>query len=199
ALQEPLVRRSDLPQELARRMYLWVSAALRHHLTTAHGIDAEMLDATIDSAARDQFGDRAPDHGASSAEHVVRELHATKSLNETVLLEFLKKGEVPLFEAGLACLLELRPQLMHRILFEPGPEALAIACRAANFHERTFKTMIRLVRHTTRREGDDIEEMVRAAVAIYRQLRPNYAIAVARRWRRDPQYQYALNKIEAAG
>lgn len=194
--QEPLVRRHDLPRDLARSMYLWVSAALRHHLATAHGVDGEVIDETVAAVARDQFGDRSEE--LTIAERIVRDLHMARSLTEPVLLQFLKKGEVPLFEAGLACLLDLRPKLVRRILFEPGPEALAIACKAAGFQEATFKTIVRLARHATKRPDEDVEEAVRAAGAVYRQIKPSYAGTVARRWRQDPQYQYALNKLEAA-
>lgn len=198
AFQEPLVRRHDLPRDLARNMYMWVSAALRHHLAKTHEIDGDVIDETIESVVRDQFGERPEDREHSIAERIARDLKLAGNLNEAVLLQFLRKGEIPLFEAGLAALLELRPRLVRRILFEPGPEALAIACRAAGFQEVTFKTIVRLTRLATRREKDDVEESLRGAVAIYRQIKPSYATAVARRWRRDPQYQYALNKVEAA-
>jgi len=194
--QEPLVRRHDLPRDLTRNMYLWVSAALRHHLSSVHRVDGEVIDETVAKGAKDQFGKRHDD--LTIAERIVRDLRASRALNESVLLQFLKKGEVPLFEAGLACLLDLRPILVRRILFEPGPEALAIACKAAGFQEVTFKTIVRLARTATLRPGEDIEEAVRAAQAIFRQIKPSYATTVARRWRQDPQYQYALNKLESA-
>ncbi len=197
-LQEPLVRRHDLPRELARNLYLWVSAALRHHLASQHGIDGEVLDETIESTAREQFGDRADDRDLTIAERITQDLHVAGKLNEIVLLQFLKQGEIPLFEAGLACLLDLRPKLVRRILFEPGPEALALACKAAGFKESTFKAVLRLARKATRRRDADVEVEVVKAAAIFRGLKSSYAKTVTRRWRRDPQYQYALNKLEAA-
>jgi hypothetical protein len=86
---------------------------------------------------------------------------------------------------------------VRRILFEPTPEALAVACKAAGFQESTFKTVFRLARNATRKKNEDIEDEVVKAAAVFRSLRSSYAVAVTRRWRRDPQYQYALNKLEA--
>ena len=48
AYQNPLVARPDLPGELAKRMYWWVSAALRRHLVAAFDIDPSELDRRIE-------------------------------------------------------------------------------------------------------------------------------------------------------
>jgi hypothetical protein len=48
--QIPLAQRSDLPSDLAHRMYWWVTAALRKHIVENFSIDAAELDAALDEA-----------------------------------------------------------------------------------------------------------------------------------------------------
>lgn len=196
--QEPLVRRADLPQHLARKMVWWVSAALRHDLARNHGFDGELLDETIDRAAKEELGEDPADESASPAERVVQQLKMSGRLDEQTMLQFLKHGEVQLFEAAFAALAGIRIKLVRRILFERGPEAIALACKACAFQEGTFRSIYRLSRDAIRRKGDKVEDEVELAVRLYRQIKPGHAQAVVRRWRRNPQYQYALNKLEAS-
>jgi uncharacterized protein (DUF2336 family) len=199
AFQEPLVRRADLPPGLARSMYLWVSAALRQHLVKSGAVDPDLIDDTIEAQALDLFGPRPRDRDPGAAERVVQGMKMSGVLNERTLLQFLRQGEAPLFEAALGALVGIEGKLVRRLLFERGAEALAVACKSAGFQESTYKAIYLLSRRASNRgEGAGPEE-VRAALALYRQIKPSYAKAVVRRWRRDPQYQYALNKIEIAG
>jgi len=196
--QEPLVRRADLPQHLARKMVWWVSAALRHDLARNHGFDGELLDETIERTARAELGEDPADEEASPAERVVQQLKMGGRLDEQTMLQFLKHGEVQLFEAAFAAIAGIRIRLVRRILFERGSEAIALACKACAFQESTFRAIYRLSRDAIRRKGDNVEDEVDLALRLYRQIKPNHAQAVVRRWRRNPQYQYALNKLEAS-
>ncbi len=51
--QNPLLRRPDLEPELAKRMYWWVSAALRQHIVEHFDVDPSELDVTIESTVKD--------------------------------------------------------------------------------------------------------------------------------------------------
>ena len=55
AYQNPLVRRPDLPPELAERMSWWVSAALRQKITGRFSLDLGELDDAIETAVSEQF------------------------------------------------------------------------------------------------------------------------------------------------
>ena len=51
--QEPLVKRRDLPADLARRMCLWVSAAIRQSLLERFNLDVDKLDDNLEPIARE--------------------------------------------------------------------------------------------------------------------------------------------------
>jgi len=48
SLQRPLVHRSDLPPELAEKMYWWVSAALRAHIVENFDVDPTDIDTAME-------------------------------------------------------------------------------------------------------------------------------------------------------
>ena len=194
--QEPLVRRADLPHELARSMFLWVSAALRQHLAKNHAIDLEILDDSIEQATQEEFGERPVGYDYAAAERVVVTMKQRGLLTERSLLQFLRQNETPLFEAAFAALVGIKLNLVRRILFEHGAECLAVACRASNFQDATFKAIYLLSREAIRKADGAAPEDAKGAMAMFRQIKPAYARSVVQRWRRDPQYQYALNKLE---
>ena len=49
SFQDPLVHRSDLPNDLAQKMYWWVSATLRKHILESFDVDPTVVDDAIDS------------------------------------------------------------------------------------------------------------------------------------------------------
>lgn len=55
-----------------------------------------------------------------------------------MLTTALREGEVPLFIALFAKVSKLREYLIQRLVFEPGGEGLAIACRAIGMSEKEF-------------------------------------------------------------
>ncbi|MFT6583400.1 MAG: hypothetical protein ACJAU6_003854, partial [Alphaproteobacteria bacterium] len=57
AYREPLVNRRDLDPVLARRMYWWVSAALRSHILENFKVDSATLDDAMEAAVHDIVGD----------------------------------------------------------------------------------------------------------------------------------------------
>jgi len=56
AYRNPLVHRHDLNPALAKRLYWWVSAALRNHILETYKIDPTELEETIESAVVDLMG-----------------------------------------------------------------------------------------------------------------------------------------------
>ncbi|HIF05121.1 MAG TPA: DUF2336 domain-containing protein, partial [Candidatus Poseidoniales archaeon] len=48
--QNPLINRKDLPPEMARKMYWWVSVAVRQHIVDNFNIDPATIDDSIENA-----------------------------------------------------------------------------------------------------------------------------------------------------
>ena len=201
SFQEPILRRDDLSERLARKMVLWILAALRQHILDRFDVDLTALDDAIE-AASDDMSERLDDErdqrrGDRSAEMAAALADANR-LTPGRLIQAMRQGEVPLFIAMLANLTGLRLPLVRRLLFEPGGEGLVVACRALAFDKAVVASIFLLCRRA--RPGDwaaDPRELSRV-LALFDRVQQAAANAVLARWRRDPDFLYAIKTTEEA-
>lgn len=196
--QNPLLRRRELKPDLARRMYWWVSAALRTHILERFDIDADELDEAMErttrellngtAAAADQAGPQAP-------RRLAEEMSAHSRLDPGEILKVLRQGEISFFEAMLTKLSGLRITFVRRILYEPGGEALSVLCRWANFSPDQFAELFRLTRRATPAHKRDAEDDARRLLDVYQTIEPELAGTIIKRWRRDPDYLRAIQVL----
>ncbi len=201
SFQEPILRREDLSERLAKKMVLWILAALRQHILDRFDVDLTALDDGIEAAADDMSerlsSERERRHGDSSAKLATALANAGK-LTPGRLIQAMRQGEVPLFIAMLAHLTGLRLPLVRRLLFEPGGEGLVVAGRALGFDKAVAASIFLLCRRA--RPGDwaaDPRELSRV-LALFDRVQPAAAHAVLARWRRDPDFLYAIKTVEEA-
>jgi len=201
--QNPLLHREDLPADLARKMYWWVSAALRQHIVQTYNLDPTEIDDMVEGAVKDVMEKdeaKAKARGIEGNEAMAfaQKMSQRGELTEEFLIETLRGGEVRLFEACFAQAVKLPPTLTRRLLYEPGGEGLAVACRAAGFERATYGMIFQLTRDAAgKSDGFDPRELARVT-EFFDRVERGQANAVANRWRRDADYQDALRQIEEA-
>jgi uncharacterized protein (DUF2336 family) len=194
--QIPLVRRPDLSKELARRMCMWVSAAMRKHIVEHYVIDPHDLDDEIDQAAREMAQEaEAEADGPSPAYSLVEKLHAAGELTPSFVLKSLSQGQVTLFELSFAALTGLRPVLLRRIVYEPGGEGLAVLCRAIGVDAQVFLSMYRLTRKARAIVGNPTAGELKELADFYVGVTPDAAKLLLRKWLRDKDYLDALRAL----
>lgn len=197
-LQNPILQRHDLDPGLAKKLYWWVSAALRRHILDRFQVDPSELDDQLEATVLDLV-DEAKANGtpASKAEALAHQLKASGALDAKLLVQVLRQGEVPLFEAMFAELADLRLTLVRRLIYESGGEGLAIACRALGVEKPVFASIFLLSRRA--RPGDqtvDPMELSRA-LAFFDGLEKDAAERMLKRWRRDPQFLEAVWRVDS--
>ncbi|MEC9347986.1 MAG: DUF2336 domain-containing protein [Pseudomonadota bacterium] len=194
--QRPLLRRPDLPQRLAKRMYAWVSAALRQYIIENYKLDQTELDDTMLTAMRDAVSESTgEEESRDPSQRLVDKLANAGQLNPAFALKALRQGEVGLFEFSLARLAGMRPELMRRLIYEPGGEALAIACRALDIDRQVFLTIYDLTRAARGMLGKSHGQDRARLKDLYDDMAVDDAAAVVRRWRQDPDYLAAVNQL----
>lgn len=201
SFQEPLVRRQDLPVELARKLYFWVSAALRQQILEKFDIDVPLLDEAVESAARDSAEDFAAAAEATPVDKhasLARRLAEGRQITPRLLVQTLRQGEIPLFEMLLAELSGLRINLVRRLLFEPGGEGLAVCCRGLDIDKPTFATIFLLSRRARPSERSMDPRELSRILSFFENVRAEAARTVLARWRRDPDLLYAIKTVEEA-
>lgn len=197
--QEPLVRRADLPADLARRMIYWVGAAIRQALIERFDIDPESLDDRLEPLLKEEAATAGQTPDEDAADVLSRALGEARQLTPRLLLQTLRRGEVPLFEAMFAEMSGLRLRLVGRLLYEPGGQGLAVVARGIGLNREEFATIFLLTRRAHagqgQRAGFAPAELGRA-LEFFDRLSNAAAETVLNRWRRDPEYLFAIRSIE---
>jgi uncharacterized protein (DUF2336 family) len=151
AIQEPLVRRADLPPSSAEKLTLVVSDALKKFITQRFPIEGNKLrQSFVDATSR--LAKPAPlQHGISEGGNkLIEKLAASGQLKPSFLLRVLNQGQIDLFDAGLAKLLGLPLVGLRNRLYQGGPKAVALACRAVGIDRSVFQTVYSLSRNAHR-------------------------------------------------
>ena len=207
--QEPLLRREHLDPSLARRMYWWVSAALRSYIVRNFDIDLAQLDDEIeetiarlagcDGQVGTADGETRPDaqpgvrsHGGKLAAQLARAGLITPEL----LVRTLRQGQILLFEHLFAAATGLDPARIGRILFDPSARMLTIACRAIGMDREHFAAIYLLRRQSGDRRVRDPRELSHI-MRLFDSIGAADARQVVRQWRRNPAYVAAIEQIEA--
>lgn len=198
--QNPLLKRPDLEPELARKMYWWVSAALRQHIVKNFKIDPANLDETLESSVKNVMDrlDTGGETEGSKPATLVERLAEEGSVTPRMLVQVLRQGEVPLFEAMFARMSGLRPRLLRRMLFEPGGEALAILCKAVSIEKADFASIFMLSRKARNSErGTDPQEL-KLILELFERIQPDAAERMLKKWQRDSNFLNAVREVETA-
>lgn len=193
----PLLHRQDLDPKLARRMYWWVSAALRKHIVDNFHIDPAELDVKIEHTIKQILNEpRDNPISVEQAAQLAQKLVASGSVAPQLLVQALRRGEVELFVALFAEYSGLRPVLIRRFILEAGGEGLAIACKALEVEKSDFVSLFVLSRQA--RRGEQVVDPTELAgtVSLYDRINGDTARKVLSRWKLDPDYLYAMKQVE---
>ena len=198
AFQNPLIRRKDLPRDLAERMYWWVSAALRTEILEQHSLDANQLDDVMESAIEAAVrSDSELVSGGVAASQLAAKMVDQLGVSAELMIQVLRTGEISLFEHIVERATELRQPLVQRLIYESGGEGLAVLCRALGFAATDYHTLHNLCckARPQRKEAYPVKRT--KPEVFYEQIKPSAAEHVLDRWRRNPDYLDLLRQIEA--
>ncbi|MBE0533322.1 MAG: DUF2336 domain-containing protein [Rhodospirillales bacterium] len=195
--REPVLGRRELGPELAKRMFLWVSAALRQVILEKFDIDADTVDSLLERAVLEELQSaeediRKPEKRAELADALLSSQEVTPKL----LVSILEEGEVALFVSVFKKLTGLKEKLVMRMLFEPGGEGLAITCRAVGLEKVIFTSIFSLSRKARPNLRATAQRDLRRALGLYDQMTEEAAHKVLRLWQRNTGYLTAIRELE---
>lgn len=195
--QEPLLRRKELDPSLAKRMYLWVSVALRQYVIENFDVDETAIDDLFEAAALEEV-DAASSQGLTPtrSEALAAELAEAGAIKPKLLIQLFQRGEVDLFVAMIKQLTGLRKTLIMRVLLEPGGEGLAIVCKAMGFQRDEFDSVFSISRKARPGDTKTLKYDRRNVLGIYDRMTEQAAQSVVRRWRRSVDYLAAIRDLE---
>jgi len=147
-LQEPLVKRPDMPPQLATSMCEWVSDALKTFIKTNYQVTPKAVDAALASATQ-AVKSAAPgpkDPPADSAHKLIDKLAASGQLKTGFLMRVLSQGQVDLFDLAFSRLLGVELASFRAGFYNGGARMVALSCRAVGIDRAVFTTVFNLSR-----------------------------------------------------
>jgi uncharacterized protein (DUF2336 family) len=145
SLQEPLVRRKDLPAQLAANMYTWVSGALKQALAARYPEVAPSVALALDDTTALLKAGKLV-NSADTAKKLVDKLNAAGQIKASFVVRALQQGNIELFEQAFATLLKLNVDRTRNLLYGNNFALIALACHAAGIDRAVFPTVLRLSR-----------------------------------------------------
>ena len=193
AYQKPLVRRPELPESVAQKMYAWVSASVRKYIVENFDVNIHDLDDALSDVVDEEISQPLADD-SDAVVKLVDNLFDSGQLSIAIAFKALQQGQISLFEYAFAKLSGLRPVLAQRIIYEPGGEAFAIACRALGLERSAFLQIYRMTRKArVAKVAISKREMVKLSQLFEGMTREN-AFLVLRRWQRNPVFLDSLRQ-----
>ena len=195
--QGPLLRRQDLPPELAKRMYWWVSAALRQHILEHFAIDPATLDDAVEGTVRSLVpnsqlqASESPESLRVLADHLAQ----TRSITPEYLVQVLRDGRIPFFEALFSRLSGLNSKLVRRFLHEPGGESLALTCKAVGIEKPSFASIFLLSRQARPGEKEVESGELSKVLDLFDKIELSEAEQALMMWQREPDYVDAVETL----
>jgi uncharacterized protein (DUF2336 family) len=148
ALREPLARRPDLPASTALKMSEWLSSDLKSWIARTLGVEPGRINSSLGRPRKSERKNVEPPDTRPSADRLIDKLAESGQLRAGFLLRVLQQGQIEIFDAGLARLLELPPEKSSHQFYQCGPTAVALACRAVGIDRCVFPTVYTLSRHS---------------------------------------------------
>lgn len=185
-IQPALIKRSDLPKELASKMYDWVSEALKKTILSTHKLTIQDIEKILLSSVKElQKEDEYRNTQDQSEERLVEKLDAAGRLRPSFLMKSLNQGQSSLFEISFARLLNIPRDIMCSVLYDRGPDSLAIACRAVNIDQSIFLTIYRLTREARDMDSDISKEETSRAFEFFKDMDQRRAQITIHKWVED--------------
>ncbi|HVM82522.1 MAG TPA: DUF2336 domain-containing protein [Candidatus Binatia bacterium] len=194
--QEPLLRRSDLPADLAKRMYFWVSAALRQFIVDNFPVDPIELDLTLGAIAQEAARSVTSTSSDEPATNLARQLAERQDLTPDIIVETLRRGETPLFEAMLAERIGLKPIIARKLIYDSHGEGLVVACRAAGIDRSNFVTLFMLMQRARSDPMTRDPYLMSKSLELFDRLQSETAKKLVDRWTINPDYLKSVLRLQ---
>ncbi|NQV83727.1 MAG: DUF2336 domain-containing protein [Rhodospirillales bacterium] len=154
ALQEQLVLREGLPQEVLEKLYKHVSGALKEHIMSLGvGVGGSEIDEML-AEAGDWLGAKAKG-GSSPAEKFIDRKAALKQLDPDLLVKLMHDGKMSEFTAGLARLAKIEVSTVRLALADKSGEKLAVICKSLEMDTNMFSEVVDIMGADGQRSAKD--------------------------------------------
>jgi hypothetical protein len=172
ALQEALVKRSNLPPDLMKKMFSHVSEALREHiLASGADIDESQIDGLMAETEDWLKSEEGGGEGLTDAEKFILRKEQLHQLDTKLLMKLANDGKLSELIAGVSRLLKIDLPTAQEAVFDASGEKLAMVCKALDFDNATFSQIVGLLDSDNKLD----KESRKMLVGVYGRITPSAA------------------------
>jgi uncharacterized protein (DUF2336 family) len=198
SFQQPILRREDIDPAIAKKMFMWVSAAMRSHILSKFKFDPATIDDLLEKAGV-VGAQRATLKGeASSSDALANNLHDEGLITTDLMIKALKERHVHLFVSMMTKTTGLRRALITRFLLEASGEGLAITCRSLGMDKDQFLEIFKLTSKARSVKTGTGQTPHASVLDLYDRMKRETAEEVVRHWLRNTEYLSAIRLVEQA-
>lgn len=199
SFREPLVTRPELSRPLAKKMCLWVSAALREYILKKFSIRALEIDELLEEAVDTIVAEiETEDSTTSKSQELATKLHNSGRLTINLLISLLREGQVALAISCLGKLTGVSESFAKRALFDPWGDTLAIMLKAVAANKDHLTLIYRLTRNARAPEPHRGPDELQQLLALFESTTQATAGKMVQQWRRHPDYFAAIRQIQSS-
>ena len=196
--QQPILRREDLDPDLAKKMFMWVSAALRSFILKKYDFDHATIDDLLEKAGVLGAARVAFDTKTNSSDSLAADLQDEGLISPELLIQSLRDRHVHLFVSMMAKATGLRRALITRFLLEASGEGLAITCKSLAMTKEQFLEIFRLTGKARSARAGSSQTPGQTVLELYDRMKRETAEEVVRHWLRNTEYLSAIRLVEQA-
>ncbi len=159
-LSVSLVKRADVPTDLAQDMFWRVSSAMRERILNAtEGVEEAQVDALLEEAEK-WFAEQKGSAALTPAEKFIVRKDKMGQLDAALLLSLIREDKVPEFIAGLARYANISMDVVRQAFFDPESEKLTIICKSVDIDFDVFGEIVYCVNLNADTEDKDLEALL---------------------------------------
>lgn len=142
----PLLRRTEVPQDLAIALYKYVGEEIKSFITHNYDVDEKKVSEVVDQTVG-EFGKSSSAEDCEPEHHMLEAAKAANSrekLTVSGMLGTLRRGNLRSFAAQLSVFTELPSDVITKILMQRNGQGLAILSKAFGIERQDFISIFML-------------------------------------------------------
>ncbi len=195
--QEPLLMRSDLPGDLAYKMYWWVSAALRKRIVTEFEVEPVQFERMVRRAASSVITEQTSEQSSYvRAQKLVRRMYENGELSIQFLISTLRQQRVAVFVAGTAELSGISFRTAWRIFSDAGGESFAVLAKSIGMDRSQFTSIFLLLGQVRGAKETKAPGFIKNILELFDSISEQNARGAVQVWQREGAYQEAIEELD---
>jgi hypothetical protein len=189
SLRKPIMNRPEMTEELATKLYWWLSQDLRRYALNRFGISAGQIDDALAKTIEEFLGYHQLEKNRDDVMIEVAEwMNEREAISITILPQVLRLGHFRLFNILLGHLTDTTISLMDTIVSETGGRGLAVVCRSLGIDKASFVSIFLLSRGARHDEQIVHPRELSHALVAFDRLTIALAKDMLHSWKVNPGY-----------